>query len=215
MSWCIQCWDCDPQSPGNLPCWKIRPPGLLDSGIASQWWIKLKATLLKTCLAIHVGINKCEQDHTITWIGRGLRKSVVQSSAQSRITCELRPGCSRICPVGSWQGPRLSLHNIFKQPVPGPDCPRGKKEVLYIQSEPLLFQFMFLVIHFPVMHCFEESSSIFLIPSPQELVGWCELPPKPSLLHTERAPFLQLLLTGQVLQPLTVLVPSAELTLVY
>lgn len=67
------------------------------------------------------------KDYRITWIGRDLRRSIVQPSAQSRVTCELRPGCSMICSVDSWQGPRLSLYNLSKQPVPAPDCPHEKK----------------------------------------------------------------------------------------
>lgn len=48
------------------------------------------------------------------------------------------------------------------QPAPLPDCPRGKDDLAYIQSGPLLFQMMLLVSCPPSMYHYEETGSVFL-----------------------------------------------------
>lgn len=43
--------------------------------------------------------------HTVIYVGGNLRKSLVQPPLPSRVSCESRPGCSELCPIGSWKSP--------------------------------------------------------------------------------------------------------------
>lgn len=72
-------------------------------------------------------------DHWIIQVGRGLRRSLEPPSAQSRATCEIRKGCSGLCPETPQE---RSLHNL---PVPLLMIFMGEKVFSDNLLEPLLF----------------------------------------------------------------------------
>lgn len=48
-------------------------------------------------------------NHRIIQKGRGLRRSLVQCHAQSRISYEVRPGCSKFYSASPWKPPRMEM----------------------------------------------------------------------------------------------------------
>lgn len=47
------------------------------------------------------GWNQNHRKQRTIQVGRDLRRSLIQLLAHSRVSCEVRTGCSGLCPVGS------------------------------------------------------------------------------------------------------------------
>lgn len=93
------------------------------------------------------------------------------------------------------------LRSFSGHPVPLLGCPQGPKGFPYIQSERLLFQFMATIsCPLTVQQC-QEPISISSMGSLKVLRGCSKVSLKTSLLQAEPVLVLQLLLTGQALQP--------------
>lgn len=59
--------------------------------------------------------------------GRGLRRSLVKPSAQSRVCCEMAVGCSRLYPVPSYKSVRMETEQPLGQCIPLLDSLHGEK----------------------------------------------------------------------------------------
>lgn len=127
------------------------------------------------------------------------------TSCSSRVSCEVRPGCSGIYPVKSWKPPGMEM------PQPpcascGTDCPCGEKVFPYIHFEYLVSIYACCSstsCHTPPQGAWLHLFYALPIGTGELLLG---LPAKLPFLQAEQAPVLQPHLTGQVLQPLTILV---------
>lgn len=74
------------------------------------------------------------QDHRIGWIGRHLKRSLVQTSAQSRDGNEVGRGSFGLYSSVLKACSNAELYNLPGQPFPRPDCPHTKV-FPYSQSE--------------------------------------------------------------------------------
>lgn len=118
------------------------------------------------------------------------------TTAPSRASCEVRPGCSGLCPARFHNPPRMEP---AQPPRAGPACPHGKGFSAW--PEALSFQSCCRALSTPAVKGPAASS-----PSPPlGLRGVCEVPPKPSLPRLDQP---QPLLRGQAPAPSTAGVTS-------
>jgi len=71
------------------------------------------------------GVLQQLMDHGVTQAGKDLRRYLVQPPVQSRVSCEIRPGCSVHSGLEGLQG--WKMYNLYEQPASTPVCPHGKK----------------------------------------------------------------------------------------
>lgn len=64
--------------------------------------------------------------HRIIQVGMNLRRSLIPPSAEKRLICEIRIGCSGLIEYNHENQKEWNLHNLLGQAVPLFDCPSGK-----------------------------------------------------------------------------------------
>lgn len=84
-------------------------------------------------------MEKLRTTLTIGW--KWLWEVLCLASCSNRASCEVRPGCSRLCTLGSWKP--LRMCSLSGWPAPLLDSPRWKV-FTYIHPDPLLFQHLYL-----------------------------------------------------------------------
>lgn len=92
---------------------------------------------------------------------------VEKPPAESRGSCEVRPGCSALENLHRW-----SMHKLPGQPVLLLHLPQGEKGFPYIHSEPTSFQFLAVVSWLLTTYCCKQQSRPHC-----DLEGCCKLPP--------------------------------------
>lgn len=60
-------------------------------------------------------------------VGRDLRKSLVQSSPQARLSCEMTPGYLGLCPINSQKPTRMDMARSLWATCSLPDCPHREE----------------------------------------------------------------------------------------
>ena len=84
--------------------------------------------------------------------GRDLRRSLVQTPAQSRVTREVRPACSSPCPPGSWKPLGTETAPPLQATCSLLGCPCGERVFPFTELEPPLAQFLPVTSCPPTMH---------------------------------------------------------------
>lgn len=124
--------------------------------------------------------------------GKELRMSLVQAAAPSRISYEIRPGCSGLYTVWSWKSQKIDTAQPLWTIYFIADCPCGEVVSSYIGSEPLCFQFTWLI--FLQWRSGLPPSSSWPPPGYQEAAVRCSQSPlfpywtSPVPLHSVTAP---------------------------
>lgn len=118
----------------------------------------------------------------ITQAGMELKRFLLQSSAQSRISCKVRQGSSGFYQSGPWR-----RHSSSGQIIPVIDCPHSKKVFSCIHSELLLLQLIPSVFGHPP--CSTGKGSVcFSVIIWSWLVQGCLVFPEVFLLLTWTSP---------------------------
>lgn len=98
-------------------------------------------------------------NNRVVWVGRDLRRSLVQSPALSRVSCEIRQGSSELYPVRSWKLPLMkdwttSLGDLFQWLSSCWKC------FSFYQLESLVSAYLCCFLSF-AMHLYNEFGFIF------------------------------------------------------
>lgn len=105
-------------------------------------------------------------------VGRYLRRSPAQVLCPYRVSYVIYLVCSGIWPAGSWKPLRTETAQTpwaVCEPVPLHNCSEGKNlpenqaNHVKLKTEPLLFSFLPVVLHLPIMfHCEEPVSVLWM-----------------------------------------------------
>lgn len=102
------------------------------------------------------------QDYQINQVGRNLRRSLAQSPAQSKVRCQVRPGCWGLYLIWSWKSPRMEMAKCLW--ATSAKCLSLWWITLFILALKLLFlPNLHPIFHSPFKTHFKEIGFIFLI----------------------------------------------------